>query len=293
MHALIGVVLYLLLAPVAGCLLAGLDRIATARMQRRQGPPLLQPYYDFRKLLSKQGAQINAFQGFYVGGFLVFTALAGGLFFAGSDLLLVIFALTVGGVLLVLAAASAGSPFAHFGAERELIQMLAYEPMLLMTAVGLYLAGGSFRVDELLGAPAAPLIVLPGVLLGFLFILTIKLRKSPFDLSASHHAHQELVRGLTVELSGPHLALVELGHWYENVLLLGILWLFLAPLGWPLAAAGTALAYLLEIVVDNSSSRLRWETTLRASWLAALVLGATNILLLHYLQHHYLSGGLL
>jgi formate hydrogenlyase subunit 4 len=283
MNRILGAALYLLLAPVAGCLLAGLDRIATARMQRRKGPPLLQPYYDLRKLMGKHGAQINAFQGFYVGGFLLFTALAGAFFFAGGDLLLAVFALTLGGVMLALAASSAGSPFAHLGAERELLQMLAYEPMLLLTALGLYLVSGSFRVDQILAVGKAPLILLPGVFLGYLFILTFKFRKSPFDLAGSHHAHQELVRGITVELSGTHLALVELGHWYENVLLLGLLWLFLAPWGWPLALGGTALAYLLEILVDNSSARLRWETALRSSWAVALVLGASNVLLVHAL----------
>ena len=61
-----------------------------------------------------------------------------------------------------------------------------------------------------------------------MFILTIKLRKSPFDLSTSHHAHQELVKGVTTEFSGMTLAFVEIAHWFENVLLLGIVYLFFA-----------------------------------------------------------------
>ena len=59
------------------------------------------------------------------------------------------------------------------------------------------------------------------VFLGFLFVLTIKLRKSPFDLSMSHHAHQEIVRGMTTEMSGKTLAKVEVMHWCENVLFMG------------------------------------------------------------------------
>jgi formate hydrogenlyase subunit 4 len=284
MTPLLGALLYVVLAPVLGCLLAGADRIATARMQRRQGPPLLQPYYDLRKLMGKRGAEINGFQGYYLTGFLLFTAGAGALFFHGGDLLLVVFALTLGAVMLVMAAFSANSPYAHMGAHRELLQMLAYEPMLILTALGLYLATHSFAVSAIASAAQAPVLVLPGVFLGYLFILTIKLRKSPFDLSSSHHAHQELVRGLTVEISGGNLALVELAHWYENVLLLGILYLFLAPWGVAAALAGVALCYLLEVVVDNSSARLRWETALRSSWLVALALGGLNILLVPALQ---------
>ena len=86
------------------------------------------------------------------------------------------------------------------------------------------------------------------------------------------------MRGLTVEISGGHLALVELAHWYENVLLLGILYLFLAPFGVAAALGGLALCYGLEVLVDNSSARLRWETALRSCWLVAFVLGGLNLL---------------
>jgi formate hydrogenlyase subunit 4 len=72
---------------------------------------------------------------------------------------------------------------------------------------------------------------------GYLYILTIKFRKSPFDLSMTHHAHQEIVKGLSTEFSGKALAAIEVAHWYENVLLLGIIYLFFSfhPLlgSWP------------------------------------------------------------
>jgi len=70
--------------------------------------------------------------------------------------------------------------------------------------------------------------VLPGIFISILFVLTIKLRKSPFDLSTSHHAHQELVKGLTTEFSGSSLAMIEVAHWYENIMLLGFVYLFFA-----------------------------------------------------------------
>ena len=67
---------YLLLAPLAGGLLAGLDRKITARMQSRVGPPLLQPFYDVIKLFSKQNAVVNASQDvliFFYMFFCIFT----------------------------------------------------------------------------------------------------------------------------------------------------------------------------------------------------------------------------
>ena len=55
----IGIIAFAIAGPIIGCLLAGLDRIISARMQGRVGPPLLQPYYDVRKLFSKENASVN------------------------------------------------------------------------------------------------------------------------------------------------------------------------------------------------------------------------------------------
>ena len=82
-----GGLLYLLLAPILGGLLSGCDRIISARMQRRKGPPLLQPFYDFLKLWGKQPIAVNKAEGFYIFGFLLFVLLTGTLFFAQGGLL--------------------------------------------------------------------------------------------------------------------------------------------------------------------------------------------------------------
>lgn len=277
MKTVLAVALYIVLAPFIGGLIAGIDRKISAWMQSRVGPPLLQPFYDVGKLLKKSNIVVNKAQKFYVLCFLLFIIFTGSLFFAGQDLLLVIFALTLASVFLVLGAYSTFSPFSYLGAERELIQMMAYEPMVILSAVGMYMVTESFAVADIANF-ADPLIYsLPGVFLGFLYILTIKLRKSPFDLSMSHHAHQELIRGVVTEFSGQELALVEIAHWYENVFLLGFLYLFFGanPL---LAAALVLLLYFLEVFIDNNSARLKWQWTLGSSWAVALVLGGGNIL---------------
>jgi formate hydrogenlyase subunit 4 len=275
-------VAYVVLAPLAGAVLAGADRIISARMQGRVGPPVLQPLYDALKLLSKRSIVANHFQNYYISCFLFFVVLTGALFFAGGDLLLTIFALTVAAIFLAIAAYSPNSPYSNVGAERELLQMMAYEPMLLMTALGFYLASGSFQVSEIAASPRLMASYLPGVLLGFLFVLTIKLRKSPFDLSTSHHGHQELVKGLTTEMSGPSLALVEIAHWYENILLIGFVYLFFAALGPVIAVIATLVVYSIEIVIDNASARLTWKFAIKSAWIAAGVLGAVNLLVVYH-----------
>lgn len=275
---------YLILAPVAGGLLAGFDRIITARMQGRVGPPLLQPFYDLFKLLGKTHVVVNLHQNFYAIGFVVFTAATGAIFFAGGDLLLTIFAFTVAGVFLVLGAYAPSSPYSHIGAERELLQMLACEPMLILVALGLYYVTGSFDVRAIAStANPAAIVYLPGIFFGFLFILTIKLRKSPFDLSTSHHGHQELVKGVTTEFAGPSLALIELAHWYENVFLMGFIWLFFSFNPW-LAAAAVVVSYIGEILIDNSNARLTWKPMVTMSWVVTLIFGVGNLMVLPYLD---------
>lgn len=273
---------YLILAPLLGGLLAGLDRIVTARMQSRVGPPLLQPFYDVLKLLAKENMAVNHFQNFYVLCFLVFMMLTGALFFAGGDLLLAIFAMTLAGIFLALGAYSANSPYSILGAERELILMMAYEPMLMIAAIGLYMATGTFVVHDILQAPRPLIFQLPGIFLGLVFILTIKFRKSPFDLSMSHHGHQEVVKGLTTEFAGPALAMIEVAHWYENILLLGLVYLFFA---WypPAAVIATLLTYFAEVFIDNTYARTKWHQAVKWSWIVAGTLGLGNIVLLYLL----------
>ncbi len=283
MNPWLRLLLYLVFAPIVGGLLAGWDRRISARMQSRRGPPILQPLYDVLKLWQKENIVVRRSQNFYVFFFLVLVIFTGALFFAGSDLLLVIFALTLAAIFFVLGAYKASSPYSFLGAERELIQMMAYEPMVLITAIGMYMVTKSFYVHEIAGHPKLLVLALPGIFIGFLYTLEIKFRKSPFDLSSSHHAHQELVRGITTEFSGRGLAMIEIAHWYENVFLLGWVYLFFASTP-ALGVAVALLVFLLVILVDNVFARLKWQTALKSAWLVAAVLGFGNILALSLLR---------
>ena len=173
---IVSVVLFVVLAPFVGGLLAGLDRKLSARLQGRVGPPVLQPFYDVFKLREKEDITVNKYQDFYMGAFLFFIVLTGAFFFAGGDLLLVIFALTTASMFLIVAAYSSNSPYAQVGASRELLQMMAYEPMVLLTAVGFYMVIGTFNVADILAATNPAIIFLPGVFFGYVYILTLKFR---------------------------------------------------------------------------------------------------------------------
>lgn len=285
---LISVFAYILLAPFAGAILAGIDRKISARMQGRQGPPIMQPLYDVGKLLKKETRITNSVQVVYLVTFLVFIIITGAMFFAGMDLLMVFFILTTANLFLVVAAYASGSPYAAMGANRELMQMMAYEPMVLIFSVGLYVITGTFRVDEIVSSYHLPAIVyLPGIFIGFVFILTIKLRKHPFDLSTSHHAHQEMVKGITTEFNGTMFAIVEISHWYENIFLLGVLALFfLNGYTWSiiLAIVAIIICYFVEILVDNTNARVKWQIMFKNSWIITAVLGAINLVIIEVIK---------
>jgi len=281
---IICIVAYLVLAPLVGGLLDGIGRIMSARMQGRVGPPVLQPFYDVLKLREKEDITVNNVQDFYATCFTLFVVITGCIFFAGGDLLLVIFTLTTASVFLIIAAYSSNSPYSQIGAERELLQMMAYEPMVLLTMIGFYMVNGSFDVKAILTEGHMDFLPMIGLFIGFLYILTIKFRKSPFDLSMSHHAHQELVKGLVTEFSGKTFALIEVAHWYENVFLLGFVFLFFANgtvWGAIIGVVVCLAAYYFEVLIDNSFARMKWQVAINSAWIVALIFGVINLFVLY------------
>ena len=222
----IAMLLYIVGAPLIGGLLDGLDRKISARMQGRKGPSILQPFYDVAKLTQKQLLAVNKFQLLMVMSYLFFVILSGVLFFGGFDILMCFFSLSTAAMFLILASTSTHSPFSTIGTHREMVQMMSYEPMELLTAVGFYLATGTFAVSDIVQAKYPAIVFAPGFFIGFVFVLTIKFRKSPFDLSTTHHAHQEVVKGVTTEMVGIEYAVTTVTEWYENVFLLGVVALF-------------------------------------------------------------------
>lgn len=280
MNILIAVVAFIVLAPVVGGLIAGFDRILTAKLQGRYGPPLLQPFYDVFKLLEKQHLSVNRFHCYYVVCYLAFTVFSGCMLFAGNDILMAIFALVLADTFIILAAYSSNSPYSLIGAERELLQGLAAEPILLVTALGFYFADKSFMSIDILCSDKLVISYIPGIFVALICILPIKFRKSPFDIATSHHAHQELVKGLTTEFAGPTLAFFEIAHWYETVFLLGLVFLFFAKV--PIIAALVVVAaYIIQILIDNTFARLQFKKVLGIAWTITILLGGGNLLVLY------------
>jgi formate hydrogenlyase subunit 4 len=267
-------------APIIGGLLYGIDRRITARMQNRFGPPILQPFYDLFKLFGKESISVNQTQMVYALAHLLFAIAALLMLVLKQDLLMLMFILAFSTIALIIGAMSVRSPYSKIGAQREIMQMLAYEPVLLLMVFGVYKTTGSFMIQSIFDYQKPLVFTLPLILFAFLYVLTIKIKKSPFDFSTSHHGHQELIKGITTEFSGSQLALIELTHWYDLVILLGLIALFFAQPLWVgiLIALG---AYFLELVVDNICARMTWPWMIKATWLVGVGTALLNIIWLY------------
>ncbi|MEM2891784.1 MAG: complex I subunit 1 family protein [Thermoplasmata archaeon] len=269
--------LVMVLAPFGVGILLGIDRKVTARMQNRVGPPIVQPFYDLVKLLAKRPMVVNGEQTMFALACLFLQGAAFALLVSGGDLIVIFFVSGAGAVALELGAFSARSPYSFFGSQRELLQILAYEPVLLLVILLIGFDQGTFRVSELRTS------LLPSMgleMLALVVIMVIKLQKSPYDVAT---AHQEIVSGPYVEYSGPYLAILKLAHWYELAVLFGILSLFYWNEDVLISVAGKSAiivcALFLTQIIDNSTARLTRERMVAFTLAVGTALVGLNLLL--------------
>ena len=270
------------IAPFAVAYLQGVDRRITARMQNRVGPPLLQPIYDILKLLSKTKVAVNKGQLVLATMYVTMSILAFWMFLAGADLLIIFFILSAAAAFYTLAGYAVLSPYSQLGSTRELIQVIAYEPVLLLAFFGIWLVTGTFAseaTDKML------ILWLPLTFAALMLVLLVKLQKSPYDVA---EAHTEIVGGPEIEYSGKFLAMVKVGHWYEAALMFAIISLFFGHPNIYVAFAGklliVLLAWFIVILVDNSTARLRFGQMARVVLTYGLALTVINALLVWAVQ---------
>ena len=269
--------LVLLLAPLGGAVVMSLDRKLTARMQGRIGPSWFQPLYDVVKLFGKCPMALHRPQLVYATLHLVFIMVAVLLLAQGRDLLMVLFVQAFSAICLVLGGMSVRSPYSWLGGQRKILQMLALEPILLIMILAVNLRDNSFLASRVMNNSEPLLLSMPLLFLAFLCVMAIELEKSPFDLATSHHAHQELVKGITLEYSGPFLGLIEVAHFYEVAFFFGLLMAFWhTDLGMAVALGLASLVFL--VALDNSFARLTSTWMLRFMWSVPLSMALANLI---------------
>ncbi|MEQ1797137.1 MAG: NADH-quinone oxidoreductase subunit H [Lacibacter sp.] len=268
-------VLLIILAPFIGGLVYGFERIVKARMQRRVGPPLLQPFYDFLKLADKRRMMVHSAHAFL--GIMHFVSLwfALAVLLLGGDLILVVFLHLLSSSLMILAGYSTRSIFSHLGANRTAMTLLAYEPVLILIAVSMYLVTGSFDVSSVYKMSEPLLYKMPLAFIALLLILPIKLKKSPFDIA---EAHQEITGGTEIEFSGIFFEAVYTAKWLDNVFCYALVFLF-AGSNILLGAALVVFTFFYLNALDNSSARVNYRQMLRFSLTVAFSLAFINLLI--------------
>ncbi len=273
----------LLFAIPAAWFFLWVERKAVALMQGRVGPPFMQPFFDFIKLLGKTTPPRSGVGGLLMRAWplIAVSAAAGavGLLpvlpssggFEG-DLILLLALLELPSMCIIAAGFSSRSIFGEIGSAREAVLSVAYNVVFLLAIVSIASAQHTFRLESLAALPATPMRWL-GVL-ALLVCLPAKLHLNPFSLP---NAEQEIYSGPMVEYAGPELALWELSHGLEWVAATGLVATLAAPYItiWWLAAlvfVGLMVAIVLALsTLASATARLAIDTTVRFYWQCTLI----------------------
>lgn len=253
----VNVVAVLLLAPF----LEGVARKLTARIQSRQGPPLRQPYYDLLKLLGKEDIESGespAMQRFAARLSLATVLAVGCLVPMGfgppmggaGDVILLGYLLVLCGICTLLGGLAAGSTYSLMGMSREMMAMVALEPLMAVAlVVGAIHSGSLLLVDVLDGSVyGATGFSISGVLMLGVMLLSFQafVGRVPFDIS---EAETEIMEGPLMEYSGPKLALFKYARMAKLVVYAGIFVGLFAPWGSSLGLPWAPVVFWAKVVV--------------------------------------------
>lgn len=246
------VALVLLLAP----LLTGYVRKVKARLLRRQGPPLIQPYRDLVKLLRKEVVLAeNASWVFRVAPYIVFATtwvaaalvptFATGLALSpAADLIAIVALLGSARFMLALAGLDVGTSFGGIGSSREMMIASLAEPAFLMIAFTLSLLAGSTQLSSVAtymhGADVGLRVSLAMALVALVMVAIAENARIPIDNPATHLELTMVHEAMVLEYSGRHLAVIEAAASLKLLLYLSVIGCVFAP--WGVAVAGESFA---------------------------------------------------
>jgi formate hydrogenlyase subunit 4 len=303
--------LVLLLSP----LLTGFVRKVKARLLRRQGPPLVQPYRDLVRLMRKEVVLAESaswlfrvipyivFAGTWVAASLVPTFRSGLLFSWSADLIALIALLGSARFFLALAGLDVGTSFGGIGSSREVMIASLAEPAMLMIVFTLALVAGSTQLSAMAAYMASGevglRVSLGLALLALIMVAIAENARIPIDNPATHLELTMVHEAMVLEYSGRHLALIDLSSQLKLLLYISVIGCLFTP--WGIAPSnGSALeiatgvaAYVVKLTVGGFLLAL-FETSIAKMRVfrvpaflgAALMLGLLGTLLL------FVSGSL-
>ncbi len=247
-----------LFAPLWGGFIYGFERVLKAKMQRRIGPPLLQPFYDMCKLIDKRAFIIHKSHRL-LGLFYFFTLWATlFLIFFGENLLYIVYFHLLASIFYILAGFSVKSIFSNLGANRKLLSIVAYEPILILTAIAIYLNYGSFEISKVLTTSTSAFNLIFNYL-ALLIIIPAITGLSPFD---APKAHQEIIGGIDVEYGGIFYEFIYMTKFLETIFIYSLIYI-LCGNNHILGIGLIVSSFLLVNLVDNSTARIKINDMVR------------------------------
>jgi formate hydrogenlyase subunit 4 len=252
-------------------LLTGLVRKAKARLLRRRGPPLLQPYRDLVRLARKEAVVADSaswlfrivpylvFASTWVAAALIPTFATGLLFSWSADLIAIVALLGSARFFLALAGLDVGTSFGGLGASREAMFATLAEPAMIVIVFSLALIAGSTQLSTVaayMASPAVGLRVTLGMALIALIIVAVAENgRIPVDNPATHLELTMVHEAMILEYSGRHLALIELASMLKLLLYISLIACVFMPWGLAIADASVgdrlfgAAAYVVKLGV--------------------------------------------
>ena len=292
----------LLFVAVGGLLLSGIDRKVLSRMQRRVSPPIVQPFYDFFKLMGKETiiphhANRTVYLWAPVVGMvslavtMLFIPICGFSAFSGTaDLLVVLYLLTIPAVCLIVGGSASGSPFAGVGISREMVAMMSYELPLVLVLLSVARQVGSLSLQDIAAYQAANGCLLfhwsmiPAAL-ALLLVIPAEAGCHPFDVA---EAETEICEGPLAEYSGAPLGVFKLNHAMKLFVLTALFCaLFLGGITSGIAPVDVLIVFALCAVVmivcvtllHGICARLRVEQVFKFYWTVVTGLALVSLIL--------------
>ena len=297
---------------VVGLLLCGIDRKLVARMQKRVGPPILQRFYDFLKLMGKETivpAQANRTV-FLVAPMLGLAALVviqmfipifGFTAFSGmADIIVILYLLLIPALAAILGAAATGSPYAGVGLSREMVVIISCELPLVLVLLAVAKTVGDamgtglcFSLSDIAayqavnGSLITKLSMIPAAI-AFMMVIPGETGNHPFDAA---EAETELCEGMLAEYSGAPLGVYKLSHAIKMLTLTSLfVALFLGGIGTGIVIVDALILFAVCVVltavcislVHAITARLKIEQIFKYYWTVVSGLALISLVLAWY-----------
>jgi formate hydrogenlyase subunit 4 len=243
-------VLVLALAP----LLLGFTRKVKARLLRRRGPPVLQPYRDLLKLIRKEAVLAqNASWLFRTAPYLIFATtwvaaalvptFATGLSFNwAADLIAVTALVGSARFLMALVGMDVGTSFGGLGSSREMLFASLAEPAMIMIVFTVALVAGSTQLSAIANfmlGNATLRVSLGLACIGLVIVAVAENARIPVDNPATHLELTMVHEAMLLEYSGRHLAVIEFAAALKLLLYVSLIACIFAP--WGIAPTGAGI----------------------------------------------------